>query len=141
MTSLTGAVNTLGFTMAIDRANEGVSGDQSVAMLCLDLDRFKAVNDLHGHLVGDAVLIEFTRRARSCLGPDNVFARLGGDEFAVLVPNSESRAEVEALADRIISSMSVPIVIDGTVVNVGVSIGMARLPHDAAGPSRSSKIC
>jgi diguanylate cyclase (GGDEF)-like protein len=128
---LTGAVNTLGFTMALEAALAGASEDNPVALLCLDLDRFKTVNDLHGHLIGDAVLVEFTARARSCLGPYDLFARLGGDEFAVLVSKSGSGAEVDALADRIISSMSTPIVIDGTIMSLGVSVGMARLPQDA----------
>ncbi|MFN8040067.1 MAG: GGDEF domain-containing protein [Acidimicrobiales bacterium] len=98
------------------------------AVLFCDLDRFKHVNDVHGHHVGDAVLREVAARLRRHLGDDAIVARLGGDEFVVVVPDVDRR-RAEALADELTSVVAAAIELDGLTVDVGVSIGVAHDPH------------
>ncbi|ESQ85233.1 hypothetical protein AEAC466_05850 [Asticcacaulis sp. AC466] len=105
------------------------------ALLCMDLDRFKAVNDTLGHPVGDALLIQVAGRLRSLLRVDDLVSRLGGDEFSLLVTNVKRSGDVHRLADRIISRLSAPYHINGHQVVIGVSIGIefsddARLSSD-----------
>jgi diguanylate cyclase (GGDEF)-like protein len=100
------------------------------ALLYLDLDGFKAINDEHGHAAGDAVLVEVARRIRGQVRSGDLCARLGGDEFAVLCPGLGPRGAAE-LAERLECALSEPIVAAGTVVRVGASVGTA-LAEDAA---------
>jgi diguanylate cyclase (GGDEF)-like protein len=94
------------------------------AVFCLDLDRFKAVNDTLGHPIGDALLIEVAQRLRSVLRSGDVAARLGGDEFGILVSRVKRAGDVHRLADRIINRLSQPYEIQGHQMIVGVSIGI-----------------
>jgi diguanylate cyclase (GGDEF)-like protein/PAS domain S-box-containing protein len=96
------------------------------ALLFIDLDNFKPVNDIHGHSTGDAVLIEVATRLRQETPADAVAARLGGDEFAMLLPDSEAAA---AVAAQVLRALSVPIALDGLVAEIGASIGIARSPE------------
>jgi diguanylate cyclase (GGDEF)-like protein len=96
-----------------------------VAILCLDLDRFKEVNDTLGHTAGDALLRIVAERMGSCLREGDTLARLGGDEFAVIQPNSRRMADAAALARRLIDAVELPIDLNGNQANVGVSIGIA----------------
>jgi len=98
-------------------------GQQS-AVLCLDLDRFKWVNDSLGHPLGDALLIAVSRRLRSLMRAGDFVARLGGDEFAVVQHNVKSRVNPERLAQRIIAKLSRPYELQGHRVQIGVSIGI-----------------
>ncbi len=103
------------------------------AILWLDLDRFKVVNDTLGHAAGDTLLCEVARRMRAVLGPDDTIARLGGDEFAVLLGNGDPLAASQA-AGRLIEAMQAPVVVAGRPMHVGVSIGVVLAPchgHDA----------
>lgn len=94
------------------------------ALMCLDLDRFKAVNDTLGHPVGDALLIEVTARLRKLLRTTDTIARLGGDEFVIIQRRMSKRADAQSLAQRIITRLSRPYQISGHHVSIGVSIGI-----------------
>ncbi len=107
--------------LAPDRFDEPVE----FAILFLDMDRFKVVNDTLGHRVGDLLLIEVAQRLKTALRPTDVLARLGGDEFAILLPSIESRAEVERLASAIVETMGQPFQLEHHLVRSSVSIGIA----------------
>ena len=102
---------------------------EKVAVLMIDLDRFKAVNDSHGHPVGDALLQAVARRLRSAVRDIDVVSRLGGDEFAVAMPVGVA---AEALGIRLVDLLSRPYLIDGHVAIIGASIGIALGPRDGA---------
>lgn len=101
------------------------------AVLYLDLDDFKPVNDEHGHNVGDRVLVEVAARLQRGVRPDDVVARLGGDEFAVLCRGVHPDDSAEALAERLVAEVTQPMIVDGYAVQVGLSVGLAGvLPGD-----------
>src|SRR5262249_8269620 len=100
------------------------------AVLFLDMDRFKVVNDTLGHRIGDMLLIEVSQRLKGALGRKDILARLGGDEFAVLLPAVASRAEIDALASNMIQAMSQPFQVDRHLVRSGISVGIAIAPQD-----------
>ncbi|KAA2236633.1 EAL domain-containing protein [Salinarimonas soli] len=102
----------------------------SVALLYLDLDRFKTVNDTLGHLAGDALLRETARRMAGALRLEDTLARLGGDEFAVLQAGDASPARTRALAERLVEAVSEPFGVAGRSVSVGLSVGIALSPGD-----------
>ena len=101
----------------------------SFALIYIDLDRFKNVNDTLGHDVGDALLVEVARRLEEPVGPDDVLARLGGDEFGLLV-RREGQEEVLDLAQRLIHALRPPFVIEGHRIHVSGSAGIALFPTD-----------
>jgi diguanylate cyclase (GGDEF)-like protein/PAS domain S-box-containing protein len=105
------------------------SQDESMAVLCLDLDNFKTINDTLGHPIGDKLLRGVAERLRSAVGPDDTIARLGGDEFAILQGDASPYA-AEALAGRLVEVLSTPIVVDGQEINTGISVGIALAPND-----------
>ena len=109
---------------------------QQAAMLCLDLDRFKAVNDGFGHAAGDQVLVGCAERLRSCIRETDLVARLGGDEFAVLQVGVGRPGDVHALCERILAVMAQPFRLDGTEAVVGASVGVAMIPADGDEASR-----
>ncbi|HEY3544768.1 MAG TPA: sensor domain-containing diguanylate cyclase, partial [Propionicimonas sp.] len=94
-----------------------------VAVLFLDLDRFKAVNDTYGHATGDELLVVLARRLTSCLRPHDHLARLGGDEFCVILTEIAGQREVRAIAARLEAAVGTPVALDAGTVQVGVSIG------------------
>jgi diguanylate cyclase (GGDEF)-like protein len=100
-------------------------GQQSVAVLLLDLDGFKQVNDSFGHEAGDQLLIAVAQRLRACLRPADTVARLGGDEFTILIEDITDLAEATRVAERIASSLRTPFVVDGNETTVTTSIGIA----------------
>ena len=100
-------------------------GDGRFAVLYLDLDRFKVVNDSLGHLVGDELLIGVSRRLESCLRPGDSLARLGGDEFAILLNTIGDEGQANALALDIQQALSAPVVVGGREVFTSASIGIA----------------
>ena len=107
-----------------------VSGE-SFALICMDLDRFKTVNDVFGHAVGDALLREVGRRLGSaCQG--TFFARLGGDEFAVITPTGTKPAAAETLAERLSAALDSDIDINGNALRVGLTIGVGMYPQDGS---------
>ncbi len=111
--------------------------DRGPAVLCLDLDNFKDVNDSLGHQTGDELLRAVAERLRALVRDRDVVARLGGDEFAILQAGSVEQADAEALAERILARLSEPFDLDHYRVSVGVSIGIA-LPATAGGGEASA---
>jgi diguanylate cyclase (GGDEF)-like protein len=101
------------------------------AVIFIDLNEFKLVNDAHGHLVGDLYLHEVAQRMKRQLRPADTLARVGGDEFAVLVPDVHERTEVEEIARRLESCFDDPFTGDGYVLHGSASIGIALYPEDA----------
>lgn len=129
---LTGLLNRRSFDATLVRL-AGVTSqhDGCLALMLIDLDRFKNANDAHGHHVGDAVLVETARRARAMLPTDAVLARLGGDEFAALVPFArgiDCVAHTERLATGIGDAVALPVHCDEHTVVVTASIGLACCP-------------
>ncbi|MCA0399715.1 MAG: EAL domain-containing protein [Proteobacteria bacterium] len=104
--------------------------DTSVAVLLLDLDKFKDVNDTFGHAAGDKVIIDFGNRVRALLRQTDVIARLGGDEFAVLLTSVRSHNEVTRLAQAVIDAANRPFVMDGVTMRIGVTVGISFAPDD-----------
>ena len=97
------------------------------AVLFIDLDRFKVINDTLGHHAGDEFLVEVARRIALCIRGHDLLARLGGDEFVVLLDNFEDLTDVQEVASRIINSISEPFLLDGREMYSGASIGIANL--------------
>ena len=108
------------------------SGNVPCAIMFLDLDGFKPVNDTFGHPKGDAVLRAVAKRLVDEVAADGHVGRMGGDEFAIVVTDAQSRRKVESLADRIIQAIKEPYVVDQTEISIGVSIGCAFGPIDGA---------
>ena len=128
---LTSLPNRAFLTDQLNRALEAVRRDQGLmAMLCLDLDRFKQVNDTLGHAVGDALLRAVADRLRGCIRKRDTVARLGGDEFAIIQVALDQAEDAVILADRIVAELSRPYDLEGHQVVIGVSIGIAFAPLD-----------
>ena len=105
---------------------------RSVALLMLDLDGFKAINDTHGHAAGDEALREVARRLRRCVRERDLVARLGGDEFVVVLTDLGARSRaVQDSIDRIQAALAEPISFDGTKLGLGAAVGVATSPADA----------
>ncbi|MCO5317007.1 MAG: EAL domain-containing protein [Microthrixaceae bacterium] len=111
----------------------GSDPDQHLALLFIDLDRFKVINDALGHSVGDQLLRAISRRVRTAVRPGDVVSRFGGDEFVVLCEGVESIDAATAVASRVESTLQAPFRVEGHDIHVGVSIGIAvaREPADA----------
>ena len=114
-------------TVALRGSDDGPPG---YAVMLIDLDRFKAVNDTLGHPVGDALLRLVAKRLRSVVRQHDTIARLGGDEFGLLVSPALAQDDMAALAGRIVDVLGRPYLVDGHLVNVGASIGVAVSPQD-----------
>jgi diguanylate cyclase (GGDEF)-like protein len=127
---LTGLANRILFHQEMQRALTRVYRDEPFAVLCLDLDRFKSVNDTLGHPVGDALLIEVANRLTTCIREGDTVARLGGDEFALLQRGTQDPADATSLAERIIGALSVPCQVAGHTILIGTSVGIAFAPGD-----------
>ncbi len=136
---LTGLANRTLFHEALDtelaRADRG--GAQA-ALLFIDLDRFKPVNDAYGHAMGDRLLIAVAERLRHAAGPEATVARLGGDEFAVVIGEADV-ATAEAIGRAIIEAVGAPFPIDDQMLGIGASIGWALGPADGATAERLLK--
>jgi diguanylate cyclase (GGDEF)-like protein len=126
--------NRLLFREQLAKTLEGVARDQQFAVLCLDLDHFKSINDTLGHPVGDRLLKVVAERLRKCLRGSDIAARLGGDEFAVLQCGSAQPQASTTLAHRVLEAISAPYQIDGHQVVTGASIGVAIAPTDGSDP-------
>lgn len=131
--ALTGLPNRVLFNKQLERALASAARepDHLFAVLFLDLDRFKVINDSLGHIVGDQVLVEAGRRFASCVRPGDTVARLGGDEFAVLLDGVADAGTIETIATRMSAELELPFLLDGREVFVTVSIGVAPFQgHD-----------
>lgn len=126
--TLTGLLNR---AKLADLLRDLVASGKSFALLSIDLDRFKSVNDQFGHLVGDAVLQEVGNRIESAVGREDFTARIGGDEFMAVLVGNDARDRAEAVAERLISRTREPIITSHTTVHLGASIGIAVFPDDA----------
>ena len=102
----------------------------SCALLMVDLDRFKAVNDSLGHMTGDKLLAQVSARLQELMGEHQMCGRLGGDEFAIVMRDVTNRAEVRALAQRVIARLSEPYTVEPHTLHVGASVGSALGPRD-----------
>ena len=111
---------------------------QSMAVMFLDLDRFKVVNDTLGHQIGDALLQAVAQRLKACLREGDTLSRIGGDEFMLLLPLIHSRENVILIAEKVLAALKAPFNIDGNEIFIGVSIGIALYPED--GDSRETLI-
>lgn len=133
LAALTDALTGLPNRLAVQSGEVLLGGHPAAppALLYVDLDRFKQVNDTYGHRAGDGVLVEFAQRLQSCLRPQDVVARVGGDEFVVLLDGADEMTAC-AVAERIVLTAAAPFVVDGHVVTTGASVGIA-LPGDTDG--------
>jgi diguanylate cyclase (GGDEF)-like protein/PAS domain S-box-containing protein len=123
---LTGLANRASFQDQVYAAvGHARRSGRTVGVLCIDLDEFSAINDAHGHAVGDGLLIAVAERVREIVVATGMVARLGGDEFAVLVPDAESAEQAEQIADHLIRALAEPLAVGDTPVNGSVSIGVA----------------
>ncbi|WP_277925939.1 bifunctional diguanylate cyclase/phosphodiesterase [Sphingomonas lacusdianchii] len=121
----------LGVHAASRRENE-----RSFAVLMLDLDRFKPVNDTFGHAAGDIVLRLVADRLQALLRDEDIVARIGGDEFAILQLTADHPDAVVGLSQRIIAAFeNAPFMLEGQAIHIGISIGIAMAPTDGAGPA------
>ena len=114
------------------------SGEQ-LAVLCLDLDHFKDINDSLGHPIGDALLKEVGRRLKATVGESDTVARLGGDEFAVVQIGRSEETAARSLAGRLVEVIAAPYEIDDHQIVIGVSIGISLSPQDGSNPDELLK--
>lgn len=129
---LSGLPNRLLFAQKLDQelARAARTGE-GLAVMFLDLDRFKEVNDAFGHQAGDELIKQVARRLMTLLRASDVLARFGGDEFAVIQPGLKTADGAESLARRILEALAEPFEIEHSAVTIGVSIGIALAPEDA----------
>ena len=129
--SLTGLANRANMQEKLEKTLKAFQPqNRPCAVVLLDLDRFKQVNDTLGHPAGDALLKQVAQRLKKAVGQRGEAGRLGGDEFQLIIPDCEDRGDLGELAERIISSISQPYSIDGSRCIIGASIGVAISPFD-----------
>ena len=113
--------------------------NKSFAMLSLDLDKLKNINDTHGHDVGDKTLIELAKRLNNVLRKSDTVARFGGDEFMILLSDIASREDSDIVITKILEQINRPLIIDELVVNITVSLGVSIYPQDGEDMNELSK--
>ena len=129
--ALTGLANRMLFRDRIEHAiNAAKRGENRAAVLVMDLDRFKDVNDSLGHAAGDVLLVELAARLEGVLRATDTVARLGGDEFGLLLTDAEIPADVLAAVERVRAVIEEPVVVQGLPLSVEASIGIALFPDD-----------
>jgi len=132
--SLTGLANRFHISKRLDTTLAAFAQQQrSCAIMLLDLDRFKQVNDTLGHPVGDALLKQVAERLLKIVGDKEMVSRLGGDEFQIILPDQEDRGALGDLASEIIANLSQPYSVEGSRCIIGVSVGIAISPFDGMG--------
>lgn len=108
--------------------------DHPFALISLDLNKFKQVNDTFGHATGDELLAEVSARLKKCVQSGDLVSRQGGDEFIVLLDNIDGTHSVDIICRKIINEISIPYHIHGIEVSIGVSIGVALSPIQGSNP-------
>ncbi|MBW2666669.1 MAG: GGDEF domain-containing protein [Deltaproteobacteria bacterium] len=140
--SLTGLLNRRAFEERLtDALARGRRYDRQVALIMLDLDGFKSVNDLHGHAVGDELLRRLARRVAELTRETDAICRMGGDEFVLLIDDVRDEKHVAQHADRLLAAVMRSVEIEGTPIQVGASVGIAIQPDasdDAEGLMQSA---
>jgi diguanylate cyclase (GGDEF)-like protein len=131
---LTGLPNRRFFVETLGEALLTTTVDSQTAVLMLDLDGFKSINDAYGHAIGDQTLIQFAQRISAIMRAGAVFTRIGGDEFAVIAPNIKSLDDPTAVARRIVAAVGEPFLIGQISATVGVGVGIAVAPSDGMDP-------
>ena len=137
--TLTGLANRMLFRERLEQNLLRLVRGQGFAVLCLDLDHFKAVNDTLGHPVGDMLLKQVGKRLLSCVRHGDIVARLGGDEFAIVQTSVRDPGQTESLAARIVETVGAPYEIDGNRIDIGTSIGVTLAPRDGSDADRLLK--
>ncbi|SDZ51338.1 EAL domain-containing protein [Herbiconiux ginsengi] len=132
--SLTGLPNYNAFQRSLARLNEDRSYASGIAVLFIDLDQFKRLNDTEGHHIGDEVLSTVATRLRASVRPHDFVARVGGDEFVVVLTKLQSLAESKAVADHIVANIGAPAMLGGREYRPLVSVGLAYSGHQETDP-------
>ena len=137
---LTELPNRLNFNQCLEREiSLSIRHSKLMGLMFLDLDHFKEINDVHGHHIGDRLLIEISRLLKSCLRKEDILARLGGDEFAILLPFIKTPSDTTTIAQKIIAACKQPLIINDIKLEVSASIGIACAPLDATTPEELLK--
>jgi len=129
---LTNLPNRTLLAQRLEAAIQGKSAPGGFALHFIDLDRFKAINDVYGHQMGDELLREASLRLGELIRPPDMVARLGGDEFAIIQAGVDSADEATARAERVIQAVSQPFHVKGRDLSVGISVGISLYPRDGA---------
>ncbi|MDB5699471.1 MAG: diguanylate phosphodiesterase [Alphaproteobacteria bacterium] len=138
--ALTGLPNRAVFASSLATIVDKAEADaEPIAVLCIDLDGFKAVNDVYGHPAGDELLVAVAQRLRATAGDAGLVARLGGDEFAVIQIGGSQPGHAGALSERLLNALEQMFAIDGQEVRVSASIGVAVFPANARTPAELIK--
>jgi diguanylate cyclase (GGDEF)-like protein len=137
--ALTGLPNRVLLRERLDEALARAQRGQRIAVLYLDLDHFKSINDTLGHGIGDELLKAVASRLRACLRDTDTIARLGGDEFAIIQTEIASPSDVASLAARVRDALTTPYDLDGHQVPADVSIGISLAPEDTLDPAQLLK--
>ncbi len=128
---LTGIANRSLFNASVATAAVERGPGDEVAIFCFDLDRFKTINDIYGHPVGDELLRHVADQLRDLSMPGMLPARLGGDEFAMMCKMRDIDIDVASIARRVLARLNRPVTIDGQVLRISASLGIAMIPSDA----------
>jgi diguanylate cyclase (GGDEF)-like protein len=128
---LTGLDNRFLFMKSLKQyLNRLVRYEEDGALFFLDLDGFKYINDTYGHEAGDILLTRVAGRFRGLMRESDFIGRIGGDEFTILAVNVQSKEEISKIGQRILEEIRRPYIINGQKMEIGISIGIARLPQD-----------
>jgi diguanylate cyclase (GGDEF)-like protein/PAS domain S-box-containing protein len=129
--ALTGLPNRLFLRTHLEQALQACSASDGLAVMLLDLDNFKIINDSFGHNIGDELLVELARQLKKFVGPRGVVARLGGDEFVVALSNGAGAEVAASDAEAILNLVATPLRVAGRVISTSVSIGVTLCPQDS----------
>jgi diguanylate cyclase (GGDEF)-like protein/PAS domain S-box-containing protein len=134
--ALTGLTNRAGFLQRLnDTMQQSREHHSMMAVMYMDIDRFKPVNDTYGHAVGDALLKAFSNRLTHAMRASDTIARLGGDEFTIIMERIHRSDDAAHLAAKIVTTMQAPFDLDGTVVSISTSIGLAYYTDEDVSPA------
>jgi len=128
--ALTELANRIQFLEEMAASEVQIERGEKTAVLCIDLDHFKSVNDSYGHAIGDKLLKQASARLWGTTRETDILARLGGDEFSLLLRPIDKPGDAAAIAERIVKTMSAPFMIDGQQIAIGASVGIAIAPQD-----------